>query len=1313
MDVNAFNHRADRIHGCLLGTAIGDGLGLPYEGLSPRRARRMLGPPDRYRFCFGRGMVSDDTDHAIMTAIALLQSITPPLTKSSVTASVFDLSQFECELARQLKWWLASIPAGVGLATLRSILKLWMGWSPANSGVFSAGNGPAMRAPILGAMIDDVNVLKAFVRCSTRITHSDPKAEYGALIVAFAAHLAARDKLITGRRFLDVISEHVPSDAAELMTLLTKCVESVESGQTTPEFAGHLAWRTALRDTCITRFRSAFTRGCRFRRTLNPPSAASSNAAAMRIQQPRSPAAFSELPSAPARSPEHFRSDWKADFPVGLPSENPPCCLLRSTQQSSLQNIDAASHHCATSSSFFPSSCSTAFVASFRHTDVVPPDSAFAQRTLHREFTPVAAFKKPRRGRSPQFQSNSLEGRRSVHYHLPSDATPARRCSPLCLQGSSTMLNRLSQQMRSLFSRPTRRRRANFGSSERLEPRELLTTVVELVEDLQSQPKGIDASSLKMVEANGFRFFAVETMEHGTEVWRTDGTSAGTIRLTNLPIQPGDSAIRGLAAFRDRAYFFADDGIHGMELWATDGTVEATHLVSDLEPGKASSFISFNPEPEMVVAGSHLYFMASTKSSGRQIYRTDGTSEGTVKVTSLDSNTTVYFSDIAWFKEALYFRRLTRFAAAEIWKLDTQSGELRHINPSQPDIRITSEFLSFGDRIWFTERRNGGLSDRFWEVHENGLEEVLTLPPGEGQLGFNSHFVSNGKLFSSYSRVGSPSSQGLWVTDGTAEGSQVLVSDYTSSLVEHDGQVYFLKNGEFWHTDGTASGTGPVGVEGLFADLVADSGRLFLTRIEQQIYQKRLWVSDGTSAGTRELQSFLSVQLIPGSLPSSTSTAFPFLAYDAVHGWELWDTNGAHTSAVLIKDLRIGTADAFPHQITSVEGDLYFLSGFSFSNSSGVPIQLQHGQSAMRVTGNSFLNSTILAGGESATYFTSNFPHEQLSRLSGNGVEVVKSFTNTRISAIQTHADNVFFFVAQGPEAGLWYSNGTESGTTRIKPSTSQTTHFKVDPTTGRLWFYPYDVVIGRELWISDGTSEGTHLVKDVTPGVASSDILALHVANGLAYFTVEGQAWVSDGTEVGTVRLESVEAAMGIHKTDSFASINDVIYMSVFTTDRGWEVVRTQGTAETSWFVTDLSQSSSSLAGAPFNLTPFRERLLFAAWDADGLSLWTSEDTGSTRLRSFGPDIQIRNWSIAEDTLFFTTNDQLTGKQEIWASNGTAEGTRKLQQDAFDVLFIPRDARFVEYAGGIAFAAGRMSSERKSIESTQQLRQNLRQTSV
>jgi ADP-ribosyl-[dinitrogen reductase] hydrolase len=252
--------RADAISGSLWGTAIGDALGLPYEGLSPRRAKRMQGPPDRYRFCFGFGMVSDDTDHALMTAVALLRARRKPdspdddaelaavaksgrwegfratkpwLHRNDESRNHFMLEWFEASLARQLKWWLASIPAGIGFATLRSIVRLWLGWSPTASGVFSAGNGPAMRAPILGTILDDPEDVKSFVRCSTRMTHTDPKAEYGALAVALAAHLAARDKEISGRRFLEIVVANLPSDAAELMSLLTRVVESVEAGEST------------------------------------------------------------------------------------------------------------------------------------------------------------------------------------------------------------------------------------------------------------------------------------------------------------------------------------------------------------------------------------------------------------------------------------------------------------------------------------------------------------------------------------------------------------------------------------------------------------------------------------------------------------------------------------------------------------------------------------------------------------------------------------------------------------------------------------------------------------------------------------------------------------------------------------------------------------------------------------------------------------------------------------------------------------------------------------------------------------------------
>ena len=162
---------SDAVVGSLLGTAVGDALGLPYENLSPRRAAKLLGAADRYRFFFRRGFVSDDTEHSCLVLQALITSNRDP-------------DKFEAELGRRLKWWFIKLPAGVGRATARACIKLWLGFPPAKCGVFSAGNGPAMRSAIFGALIDDVNLLVELVGRSARLTHSDPKAEFGAIAVA-------------------------------------------------------------------------------------------------------------------------------------------------------------------------------------------------------------------------------------------------------------------------------------------------------------------------------------------------------------------------------------------------------------------------------------------------------------------------------------------------------------------------------------------------------------------------------------------------------------------------------------------------------------------------------------------------------------------------------------------------------------------------------------------------------------------------------------------------------------------------------------------------------------------------------------------------------------------------------------------------------------------------------------------------------------------------------------------------------------------------------------------------------------------------
>ena len=152
------------ILGCLLGAAVGDAVGLQREGLSRQRAMRMYGgPPLSPSLLGGLGFCSDDTEHTLMIGRAL-------------ALAHGDVKRFERQFASDLRKWLLTCPAGVGFATLRACLKLLVGFSPSSSGVFSAGNGPAMRSALIGVCTRSNERLGEFVRPSSRVTHTDPKA---------------------------------------------------------------------------------------------------------------------------------------------------------------------------------------------------------------------------------------------------------------------------------------------------------------------------------------------------------------------------------------------------------------------------------------------------------------------------------------------------------------------------------------------------------------------------------------------------------------------------------------------------------------------------------------------------------------------------------------------------------------------------------------------------------------------------------------------------------------------------------------------------------------------------------------------------------------------------------------------------------------------------------------------------------------------------------------------------------------------------------------------------------------------------------
>lgn len=217
------------ILGCMLGTLAGDAVGLNREGLSRRRGIRLYGEgPLMPNLAMGCGFYSDDTEHAQMTARALAISDGNP-------------KLFSEELSWQLRNWLLTLPAGIGLATLRSCLKLLVGFQPSHSGVFSAGNGPAMRSAIIGVVVKSDQQIAEFIEQCTRITHVDPKAVEGALLVAQAARLKVSGQTISPIEFLKVSASRITG--RELQDYIHQAVVCLKENRSPKEFADAQGWK--------------------------------------------------------------------------------------------------------------------------------------------------------------------------------------------------------------------------------------------------------------------------------------------------------------------------------------------------------------------------------------------------------------------------------------------------------------------------------------------------------------------------------------------------------------------------------------------------------------------------------------------------------------------------------------------------------------------------------------------------------------------------------------------------------------------------------------------------------------------------------------------------------------------------------------------------------------------------------------------------------------------------------------------------------------------------------------------------------------
>ena len=177
-------------------------------------------------------------------------------------------------------------------------------------------------------------------------------------------------------------------------------------------------------------------------------------------------------------------------------------------------------------------------------------------------------------------------------------------------------------------------------------------------------------------------FFRASDGSRGTELWRSDGTTAGTTRIADINPGAADSSPRELTAMGDSVFFTADDGSSGEELWKSDGTAAGTVRVADINPGASGSAPRY-----LTRVGNTLLFRADDGSGGGELWRSDGTAAGTAPVGDIRSGASGSEpGDLQRIGNTLYFRADDGVAGSELWSLDTRPAfAITPARRSQPE----------------------------------------------------------------------------------------------------------------------------------------------------------------------------------------------------------------------------------------------------------------------------------------------------------------------------------------------------------------------------------------------------------------------------------------------------------------------------------------------------------------------------------------------------------------------------------------------------------------------------------------------------
>jgi trimeric autotransporter adhesin len=712
-------------------------------------------------------------------------------------------------------------------------------------------------------------------------------------------------------------------------------------------------------------------------------------------------------------------------------------------------------------------------------------------------------------------------------------------------------------------------------------------------------------------------------------VFITDGTSIGTKSLMYFPSLSGGS--EGVEFFEFGNYLYFNAPVQSWlstdyELWRTDGTKAGTSLVKDINLGTESS----NPKNFQILNNTTFVFSAYTASSGTEIWKSDGTSSGTVLLHDIISGANSSAPDrITKVGNDVFFMALSPNDGTQLWRTDG-------VNLYRYDYATNFVFPSFGSYIYDILVYNNEMYLRMYDkILKVNSQSQYTIPVIIDQY-YSNFSILNGKLIlganfysqiwecnlvnSNYTSmikdysiiprcVSSPASpftksgnkiffssatgsyaEELWVTDGTSTGTQLVKDINTSAicksssptlLTDVNGILFFLANDgingtQLWKTDGTEMGT--VMVKNIyypsssqFTNVVKLNNKAYFGVKENNSRYYRIWQSDATTTGTVLINT-----TFRSENPSIVDMKDKILLINKGSSGgsdSLWAFNGQNNPVSLG---RIRDATNF----LNYKGFTYFISlesGFGLS------------YSLFRTNG-TVSGTNLIASIYSKYVGSTTYPPPSFFMI-----------------------NDTLFISREDSYHGFYYNTGGLSvNYIASLPQDQDATKVGSVIFNGKYYKSKYDSITGDELYSSSDLINWT-LVKDITPGVGITGINDLQILNNkILFFTTYDNfqyriiLWESDGTSVGTKIIKTFNSNLKLKLYKNLSKIGNKLYFMYDDGIHGEEIWSSDGTNSGTDLLIDFNEGPD---GAYMNnYSWIGKNIIFSGYNGkqeNGLEFW------------------------------------------------------------------------------------------------------------